>query len=247
MASTCVAAHLIVGVRAPSDRVPFGLSRHEFSPSRNRRLSSSDPALASSGVPSGRRHAAMPWLLFRQRDGNQRCRWQLSFGPLFTRPADQPRHATEHIRNPVDPGSPPKLSMKLNALSIETLSLCTLPVCGQGDAVGKARGRDRRKKPLVADRPGDPEPETSQLPSWRTIREFRMVGACRRANVGTTRSVEDGIPTRERGNENNRVVDCRNDPPARRNRSRRGASGTASPRGERIIPSVSCLFREKCS
>ena len=39
-ASTCVADHLIVGLGAPIGKVPFGLSRHEFNPSRNRRLGS---------------------------------------------------------------------------------------------------------------------------------------------------------------------------------------------------------------
>lgn len=61
-ASTCVAAHLIVGLGSPSGRVPFGLSRHEFNSSRNRRLGSSDPALSSSGGTSGRRPAAKPFL-----------------------------------------------------------------------------------------------------------------------------------------------------------------------------------------
>ena len=62
-ASTCVAVPLIVGLGAPYGRVPFGLSYHEFNPSRNRRLGSDDPALASSGGASGRRPAAKPFLL----------------------------------------------------------------------------------------------------------------------------------------------------------------------------------------
>src|SRR5436305_7521573 len=37
-ASTCVADRLIVGLGAPVGRVPFGLSCHEFNPSRNKRL-----------------------------------------------------------------------------------------------------------------------------------------------------------------------------------------------------------------
>ena len=72
-ASTCVADHLIVGLGAPVGRVPFGLSRHEFNPSRNRRLGSGDPALASPAGSSGRRRAARPLLFFRQRDGEQQC------------------------------------------------------------------------------------------------------------------------------------------------------------------------------
>ena len=68
-ASTCVADHLIVGLGAPVGRVPFGLSRHEFNPSRNRRLGSGDPELASPAASLGRRHGARPLLFFRQRDG----------------------------------------------------------------------------------------------------------------------------------------------------------------------------------
>jgi hypothetical protein len=59
-ASTCVSVHLVVGLEAPSGRVLFGLSRHEFNPSLNRRFGSNDPALTSPGVASGRRHAAKP-------------------------------------------------------------------------------------------------------------------------------------------------------------------------------------------
>ena len=70
-ASTCVADHLIVGLGAPIGKVPFGLSRHEFNPSRNRRLGSSDPALASSAASRGRRRGARPLLFFRQRDGER--------------------------------------------------------------------------------------------------------------------------------------------------------------------------------
>lgn len=82
-ASTCVADHLIVGLRAPIGRVPFGLSRHEFNPSRNRRLDSSDPELASPAEPLGQKLGARPWLLFRQRDGDQQCCWQLMFWSAF--------------------------------------------------------------------------------------------------------------------------------------------------------------------
>jgi hypothetical protein len=97
-ASTCVAGHLIVSLEAPIGRVPFSLSRHEFNPSRNRRLGSSDPALASPAASRGRKRGARPLLFFRQRDGDhQHSCWQLKFGRLFTRPADQPRHATSHL------------------------------------------------------------------------------------------------------------------------------------------------------
>ena len=44
MASTCVADRLIFGLRALIGKVPVGLSRHEFNPSRNGRLGSGDPA-----------------------------------------------------------------------------------------------------------------------------------------------------------------------------------------------------------
>jgi hypothetical protein len=106
-ASTCVADRLIVGVWAPVGRVPFGLSRHEFNPSRNKRLGPGDPELASPAESLGRRPGARPLLFFRQRDGEHLLECQLSFSRLFTRPADQPRHATVHFGHPVDPGSPP--------------------------------------------------------------------------------------------------------------------------------------------
>ena len=107
-ASTCVADRLIVGLGAPVDRVSFGLSCHEFNPGRNKRFGSGDPELSSPAEPLGRRPGARPLLWFRQRDGTaaRKCR-QLSFGRLFTRPADQPRHAAVHLGHPVDPGSPP--------------------------------------------------------------------------------------------------------------------------------------------
>jgi hypothetical protein len=108
-ASTCVADRLVVGLGAPVGRVPFGLSCYEFNSSRNKRLGSSDPELASPVGSLGRRPVAGPWLFLRQPYGDQQCCWQLSFGRLFTRPADQPRHATVHFRHPVDPGSPPNL------------------------------------------------------------------------------------------------------------------------------------------
>jgi hypothetical protein len=72
MASTCVAVRLIVGRGAPSGRVPFGLSHHEFNPSRNGRLGSDEPALASPGGASGRRPAARPLAAYqaaRRREG----------------------------------------------------------------------------------------------------------------------------------------------------------------------------------
>ncbi len=78
-ASTCVADLLIVGLGAPVGRVPFGLSNYEFRSSSSRRLGSIDPELASPAVPLGRRHVARPLLLFRQRDGDQQCCWQLWF------------------------------------------------------------------------------------------------------------------------------------------------------------------------
>jgi hypothetical protein len=83
-ASTCVADHLIVGLRAPFGEVPFGLSCHEFNPSRNRRLSSSDPALASPAASRGRKRGARPLLFFRQPYGvSQHCCWHLKFWSAF--------------------------------------------------------------------------------------------------------------------------------------------------------------------
>ena len=82
-ASTCVANHLIVSLVAPIGKVPFGLSRHEFNSNRNRRLGSSDPALASPAASRGRKRGARPLLLIRQRDGDQHYCWQLSFWSAF--------------------------------------------------------------------------------------------------------------------------------------------------------------------
>lgn len=116
-ASTCVSVPLIVGLGSPNGRVPFGLSHHEFNSSRNRRLGSSDPALASSGGTSGRRPATKPFLpIVRQPYGERESSRQIKFGLLFTRPADQPRHATSHVSNPVDPGSPPVCERAIPAL-----------------------------------------------------------------------------------------------------------------------------------
>jgi hypothetical protein len=91
---------------APSGRVPFSLSRHKSSLNRNGRLGSGDPTMASSGRARGKRSAAKPFLL-RQPYGERESSRQLMCGRLFTRPADQPRHATWQVHNPVDPGSPP--------------------------------------------------------------------------------------------------------------------------------------------
>ena len=83
-ASTCVAGHLSVSLEAPIGRVPFGLSCHEFNPSRNRRLGSSDPTLSSPAASRGQKRVAGPLLFFRQRDGSwQHCCWQLSFWSAF--------------------------------------------------------------------------------------------------------------------------------------------------------------------
>src|ERR1700722_6539894 len=82
-ASTCVANHLIVGLRALFGEVPFGLSCHEFNPSRNWRLGLSDPALSSPAASRGRKRGARPLLWFRQRDGDQQCCWQLKLWSAF--------------------------------------------------------------------------------------------------------------------------------------------------------------------
>ncbi len=106
-ASTCVVVYLVVGIKAPSDRVPFSLARYKFNPDCNKRLGPGYPELTSSAGSLGRRAVAKQPLFFRQRGCRQVCSCQLNFGPLFTRPADQPRHATVHFGHPVDPGSPP--------------------------------------------------------------------------------------------------------------------------------------------
>jgi hypothetical protein len=116
-ASTCVSDSLIVGLVAPIGGVAFGLSHYLFNPSRNGRLGSDDPALASSGEASGRRPATKPFLLLRQPYGERESSRQINFGPLFTRPADQPRHATIHVSNPVDPGSPPNCQRAMFAMT----------------------------------------------------------------------------------------------------------------------------------
>src|SRR5262249_27777018 len=82
-ASTCVSDLLIVALGAPIGRIPFGLSCHESNSSRNRRLSSSDPELASPAASLGRRRGARPWLLIRQRDGDQQCCWQVIVWSAF--------------------------------------------------------------------------------------------------------------------------------------------------------------------
>ena len=82
-ASTCVADRLIVGLGALFGEVPFGLSGHEFNPSRNWRLGLCDPALSSPAASRGRKRGARPLLWFRQRDGDQQCCWQLKFWSAF--------------------------------------------------------------------------------------------------------------------------------------------------------------------
>jgi len=131
-ASTCVSARLIVGLESPVGRVPFGLSRHEFSPCLNRRFDTNDPALTSSGEASGRRPAAKPLgSAVRQPYGERVSSRHLSFGPLFTWPADQPRHATRHFGNPVDPGSPPSFQRALS-VTTQRFQLSLSPTPGQG-------------------------------------------------------------------------------------------------------------------
>ena len=63
-ASTCVVGHLIVGLRAPTDGVPFGLACHEFNPIRNRRLRSGEPAVTTPAMPRGQRHDATQLTVF---------------------------------------------------------------------------------------------------------------------------------------------------------------------------------------
>lgn len=106
-ASTCVVDPLVVGVGAQIDTIPFRLARYKFCLGLNKRFSAGDPELASLAGSLGRRLDAGPVADFRQRDGDQQYCWQLSFSRLFTRPADQPRHAAVHVEHPVDPSSPP--------------------------------------------------------------------------------------------------------------------------------------------
>ncbi len=83
-ASTCVAGHLSVSLGAPIGKVPFGLSRHEFNSSRNRRLGSSDPTLSSPAASRGQKRGARPLLFFRQPYGvSQHCCWHLKFWSAF--------------------------------------------------------------------------------------------------------------------------------------------------------------------
>jgi hypothetical protein len=70
-ASTCVADLLIVGLGALFSEVAFGLSDHEFNPSRNWRLGLSDPALSSSSASRGGKRGARLLLWFTKRDLNQ--------------------------------------------------------------------------------------------------------------------------------------------------------------------------------
>jgi len=60
-----------------------------------------DPDLASPTSTLGRDIVGVLWPI-RRRDGeeHEKCS-QIDFGPLFTWPADQPRHAARDITNPV--------------------------------------------------------------------------------------------------------------------------------------------------
>ena len=76
-ASTCVVGHLRVGLGAPTDRVPFGLSHHKFNPIRNGRLGSGEPAKSSPAMPREHWHDAAPFTAVRRRDGEKCQCWQL--------------------------------------------------------------------------------------------------------------------------------------------------------------------------
>jgi hypothetical protein len=85
----------------------------------NRRLSSGQPELASPNKTLGPKSCCGAPSLFRQRGGGfECCCWHLKFGLLFTRPADQPRHATSVFSNPVDPGSPPGSGFGIESPSV---------------------------------------------------------------------------------------------------------------------------------
>ena len=85
-----------------------------FNSCRNRRLGTSDPALASTGQTQREEGSSRSRLqprsggaAIRRRDGESCCSRQFIFDRLFTRPADQPRRATSPLSHPVDPSSPP--------------------------------------------------------------------------------------------------------------------------------------------
>ncbi len=140
-ASTCVSACLIVGLRTPIGKVSFGLSHHRFSQGLNRRFDPDDPALTSSGEASGRRPAAKPLgSAVRQPYGERVSSQHLNFGPLLTWPADQPRHATRHFSNPVDPGSPPIVKEHQVVLKRLMTELSAVTPSGQGESVSLVLG-----------------------------------------------------------------------------------------------------------
>ena len=140
-ASTCVSAYLIVGLGTPIGKVSFGLSHHRFSQGLNRRFDPGDPALTSSGEASGRRPAAKPLgSAVRQPYGERVSSQHLSFGPLLTWPADQPRHATRHFSNPVDPGSPPIFKERRAVLMCSISELSPATPSGQGESFSLGPG-----------------------------------------------------------------------------------------------------------
>ena len=135
-ASTCVSDPLIVGLKTPIGRVLVSLFHHEFSPDLNGRFDPDDPALASSGGASGRRPATKPLgSAVRQPYGERESSRHLSFGRLLTWPADQPRHATRHLSNPVDPGSPPSCQRASSAAAEDSLGLSSVRAAGQVGSV----------------------------------------------------------------------------------------------------------------
>ena len=101
--------------RTPTSKIPVQLSARFFS--RNgrrvgpggcpRSSGSREPELASRPQPLRRRvRSGSRVFTPRERTAVQ----QLKCDRLFTWPTDQPRHATEHFRYPVDTNSPPVFS-----------------------------------------------------------------------------------------------------------------------------------------
>jgi hypothetical protein len=151
----------------------------EFNPSRNGRLGSGEPTLASPGGPHGQRHAAEPWLRIRQRDGDQRCRWQLKFGRLFTRPADQPRHATIHFSNPGERSSDLTKDGPLLLASEPVVKWAFAPCCQPSHATRQPRAINTsedatfpknfvQRPKLMLTRPTESTPSKSKVDSRRT-------------------------------------------------------------------------------
>ena len=74
---------------------------------------------------------------------------QLSCDQLFTWPTDQPRHATEHFRYPVDTRSPP------DGLPTVRAAIGIIRFAHDGKKLHPLAGRIRRRDVVAGDSPGD--------------------------------------------------------------------------------------------